>query len=49
MWTLKIQQTSAYEEKKQIHRYREQTDDYQWGEGAEKGQCMGRGLRGINC
>ena len=33
--------------KKQTHRYREQTRDYQWGEGSGKGQKWGRRLRGI--
>ena len=33
---------------KQIHRYREQTSGYQWGEERGEGQDRGRGLRGIN-
>ena len=34
--------------KKQIHRYREQSSGYQWGEGSGEGQRRGRGLRGTN-
>ena len=34
--------------KKQIHRYREQTSDYQWGVGRREEQYRGRRLRGIN-
>ena len=30
---------------KQIHRYKEQTGGYQWGEGRGKGQHRGRGLQ----
>ena len=39
--------TSDYnsENKKQTHRYREQSSAYQWG----KGQYRGGGLRGTNC
>ena len=33
---------------KQTHRYREQTNGYQWGEGREERQYTGRGLRGTN-
>ena len=33
-------------QKKQIHRYKEQTSGYQWGEGREEGQYRCRGLRG---
>ena len=36
-------------EKKQIHRYREQTNGYQWGERREEGQDRAGGLRGTNC
>ena len=32
--------------KKQIHRYREQTDVYQYGEEREKGQYRSRGKGG---
>ena len=32
---------------KQTHRYREQTRDYQWEEGLEKGQEVCRKLRGL--
>ena len=32
----------------QTHRYREQSTSYQWGEGSEKEQYSGRGLRGMN-
>ena len=31
---------------KQTHRYREQTNGFQWGEGWGKGQDRGMGLRG---
>ena len=31
--------------KKQIHRYREQINSYQWGEGREKGQYSGMGSK----
>ena len=34
---------------KQTHRYREQTNGYQWGEGSGEEQDRGRGLRGTNC
>ena len=34
---------------KQIHRYREQTSGYQWGEGRREGQDRGMGLRDTNC
>ena len=34
--------------KKQTHRYREQTGDYQWGEGRREGKYSGRGVRGTN-
>ena len=34
--------------KKQIHRYREQTSGYQWGDGKGEGRHRGRGLRGTN-
>ena len=34
---------------KKIHRYREQTSGYQWGEGRREGQYRSRGLRGTNC
>ena len=30
--------------KKQTHRYREQTRDYQWGKGSREGQDWSRGL-----
>ena len=33
---------------KQTHRYREQTNGYQWGEGSGEEQDRGRGLRGTN-
>ena len=33
---------------KQTHRYREQTSDYQWGEGSGAGQYRGMGLRDTN-
>ena len=33
---------------KQIHRYREQTDGYQWEEGREERQDRGMGLRDTN-
>ena len=48
---LRIQQTSEYNKKKkrQTHRYREQTNNYQWREGSGgEGQDRHRGLRGIN-
>ena len=35
-------------EKKQTHRYREQTSGYQLGEGRREGQYRGRGVRGTN-
>ena len=35
-------------EKEQTHRYREQTNGYQWGEGSGEEQDRGRGLRGTN-
>ena len=35
-------------QKKQTHRYREQTSGYQWGEGSGEGQYRHRGLRGTN-
>ena len=31
-----------------IHRYREQTSGYKWGEGREERQDSGRGLKGTN-
>ena len=34
--------------KTQLHRYREQTSGYQWGEGKGKGQDIGGGLQGAN-
>ena len=34
--------------KKEIHKYKEQTNDYQWGEGRGEGQDRGRGLRSTN-
>ena len=34
---------------KQTHRYREQTNGYQWGEGSGEEQDRGRRLRGTNC
>ena len=34
MWNLKTKQTSESNEKQQTHKYREQTSDYQWGEGS---------------
>ena len=34
MESKKIQQTSEYNKKRQIHRQREQTSGYQWGEGS---------------
>ena len=34
--------------KNEAHRYREQTNAYQWGEGRGKGQYRGRGLRDTN-
>ena len=35
-------------EKKQTHRYGEQTRGYQWGEGSRKRQDRGRRFRGTN-
>ena len=35
-------------EKKQTHRYREQTSGYQWGEGSGERDYAVRGLRGTN-
>ena len=34
----KIKQTSKYNNNKKIHRSREQTSGFQWGEGKEEGQ-----------
>ena len=42
MWNLKNKLVNITE-KKQIHRYREQISDYQWGEGSGEGQDRGRG------
>ena len=36
-------------QQKQTHRYREQTNSYQWGEGRGKEHDRGRELRAINC
>ena len=33
--------------KKQIHRYREQTSGYQWGEGRGQEHARGRGEKGV--
>ena len=33
---------------KQTHRYREQTRDYQWGEGMGEEQYRSKGLRSTN-
>ena len=35
-------------QKKQAHRYREQTSGYQWGEGREARQERGKGLKGTD-
>ena len=35
-------------EKKQTHRYREQTSGYQWGKGRGEGEYRGRGVIGTN-
>ena len=32
-------------EEKQAHRYKEQTNGYQWGEGSGEGQYRSRGLK----
>ena len=34
--------------KKQTHRYREQINGHQWGEGSGERQYRGRGLRGTS-
>ena len=34
--------------KKYTHRYREQTSDFQRGEGTEEGQCIGTSVRGTS-
>ena len=34
--------------KKQIHRYREESSDYHWGEGSREGQYRGRGITATN-
>ena len=45
MWNIKkYNQLVNITKKKQTHRYREETSDYQWGEGHDRG----RGLRGTN-
>ena len=33
---------------KQMHRYREETSGYQWGEEREKGHDRGKELKGTN-
>ena len=33
---------------RQTHRYRKQTNGYQWGDRREEGQERARGLRGAN-
>ena len=43
----KVKQTSDYHQKKQTHRYREQTSGYQWGETGEGQLGIGE-LRGAN-
>ena len=35
-------------QKKQTHRYREQTSSYQWREGSGEGHYRDRGLKGTN-
>ena len=46
MWNLKNNTNTT--KQKQIHRYREETSGYQWGEGREQEQERSRGLRGTN-
>ena len=46
MWNLK-KKTSEYN-KKQTHRYREQTSGYQWREGRREEQDRSGRLRGTN-
>ena len=38
MWNLKIQQTSEYNKKRNIHRYRDQASGYQRGKGTGRGK-----------
>ena len=44
MWNVK-NKTSKYNKKKQTHRYREQTSDYQWGKERRVGQDGVRALK----
>ena len=48
VWNLKNKTTSKYNKKKQTHRYREQTSDYQWEEDRRVGQYGVRALKGTN-
>ena len=48
MWSLKTNKLLTITKKKQTHRYREQTNGYQWEEGRGRGQNRGRGVRGTN-
>ena len=49
MWNLKKENRLVnITEKKQTHRYREQTSGHQLGEGSGKGPERGRRLRGTN-
>ena len=45
MWNIKKYELVNKTKKKQTHRYREQTNGYQWGEGKREMQYMSRGLR----
>ena len=48
MWNLKKYNKLVNEtKKKQTHRDREQTSDYQWGEGWGEGQHRGWGGKGL--
>ena len=47
MWNLKNKLVSITK-RKQTHRYREQTSDYQRGEGRGEGRYTGRGVKGTN-
>ena len=40
---------NEYKKQKQNQSYREQTSDYQWGEGLVERQDRGKGPRGTNC
>ena len=42
------QQKRRQQKRKQTHRYKEQTNGYQWGEKRGKGHYRGRRLRGTN-